>query len=634
MTRKSFLLFSSLALFASCSGVKTDNQNEKAPELEVVTDSHSYSNHHEIQTTHLHLELDVNFENQVIYGVARHEMSAHTGTEAIFDIKDLEIKRVTLGQGDEKPTDYVIGKYDELLGSPLTVTIDKDTKYINIYYQTTAKSEALDWLSPELTSGKKHPFLYTQSQAVLARTWIPLQDTPMNRITYSADVKVPAELLAIMSAENPTKKNTTGEYSFKMKQRIPSYLIALAVGDLTYTSLSQNAGIYSEPELAAACAYEFEDLPKMITVAENIYGPYQWEQYDIIMLPYSFPFGGMENPRLTFANPTLLAGDKSLVSVIAHELAHSWSGNLVTNATWNDFWLNEGFTVYFENRIMEEIEGKEIADILAIIEYQDLIATMDEIENSDHPEDSELKLRLEHRNPDDGMTDVAYVKGAYFLRTLEKEVGRKKLDQFLLNYFNKHAFKSITTEDFVADLNRELLEPNKVTFNVNEWIYQPGVPDNTIQLNSPRLTAMDDLAKRINNGEDVFKGKFLLLKRSDYITQEWQTFVRTLNKTVSPETLAKLDQQFQFSANANPAIKSDWFKLAIRNNYKGARPEMEKYLIKIGRRWFIEGIYQTLMDSKDKSDKAFAKSTFEKSKNGYHAVTRNTIEGIVTSKSK
>lgn len=625
----SFFFLSFITLTAC---VDENNSTKKADQSnqEVVVDSHSYSNHHEISTKHIHLELDVNFENQTIYGVARHEMNPHDATQAIFDIKDLKIKKVTLGKNKEVATDYVIGKHDELLGSSLSVKVDKSTTFINIYYQTTEKSEALDWLSPEQTSGKAFPFLYTQGQAILTRTWIPLQDTPMNRITYSADVTVPKGLMAVMSASNPTEKNLSGKYSFAMEQKIPSYLIALAVGNLTYTKLGSICGVYSEPELASACAYEFSDLPKMITTAEKIYGKYQWGKYDIIMLPYSFPFGGMENPRLTFANPTLLAGDKSLVSVVAHELAHSWSGNLVTNATWNDFWLNEGFTVYFENRIMEKIEGKENANILALIEYQDLLASLDDIENSEHPEDTELKLQLDHRNPDDGMTDIAYVKGAFFLRTIEKAVGRKKLDQFLNRYFQEHAFQSITTEVFVADLKNNLLNPNAIDFDVEEWIYQPGLPENHVRIESKKLDKMRELAERINNGEDVFVGKLKKLTRADFITQEWQTFVRSLDERVSPETMQKLDDQFQFSALANPGIKSDWFKLAVQNGYENAKPEMEKYLIKIGRRWYIEGIYEALMNSKRASDHQFAKSTYAKAKSGYHAVTRNTIESIIS----
>ncbi|MFT5780357.1 MAG: leukotriene-A4 hydrolase, partial [Crocinitomicaceae bacterium] len=506
-------------------------------------DAHSYSNIKEIHTKHLSLELNVNFDNKIIHGVARHEMSKHKSDTATFDIKALDILKVTLGDKNETETDFVIGDNDELLGQPLHVKIKPDTKFINIYYQTTEKTEAIDWLPPSLTAGKKHPYMYSQGQAILTRSWIPLQDTPMNRFTYSADVKVPSDLMAIMSAENPKEKSATGEYHFEMKQRIPAYLIAIAVGDITYTPLGKKCGIYSEPELAAECEYEFADLPKMIEAAEKLYGEYRWDQFDMAILPYSFPFGGMENPRLTFANPTLLAGDQSLVSVVAHELAHSWSGNLVTNATWNDFWMNEGFTVYFENRIMEELYGEEIADILAVIERQELETTLETMENGIHPEDTHLKLDLDKRSPDEGLTDIAYVKGAFFLRTLEKHVGRKKFDIFLKKYFDDHAFEVISTEDFVNFLYAELLDPNDITdFNVEEWIYQPGLPDNCVKVESKRLERMNDLAQDVNNGENIFLGNASDLKRGDYITQEWLAFIRGLSTDLSPETMAQIDE--------------------------------------------------------------------------------------------
>jgi aminopeptidase N len=320
----------------------------------------------------------------------------------------------------------MIGKWDKdsILGQPLLISIKPGTKYINIYYETTEKTEAIDWLAPNLTEGEDLPFMYTQGQAILTRTWIPIQDSPTNRLTYSADVHVPEEMMAIMSASNPTKKAVDGKYHFEMKQPIPCYLIALASGNIEYRSLGNNCGVYAEPKVLGKAANELVDLPRMMRAAEGLYGPYKWDQYDVLVLPYSFPFGGMENPRLTFLSPTVIAGDRSLVSVVAHELAHSWSGNLVTNASWEDFWLNEGFTVYFENRIMEELFGKDVADILALIEFAELQDELKTIAKSKYPQDAQLKLELRGRNPDDGMTDIAYVKGAFFLKTLEEKVGR------------------------------------------------------------------------------------------------------------------------------------------------------------------------------------------------------------------
>ncbi len=594
-----------------------------------VSDVHSYANIDQVRTKHLHLDIEIDFTAKTITGVARHEMGAHKVTTAIFDIKALDIQKVTLGKGNEIGTDFEIGDADEILGRPLEVKIKPNTKYINIYYSTTDKTQALDWLDPALTSGKKHPFMYTQGQAILTRSWIPIQDSPTNRITYSADVKVPNELMAVMSAENPKEKSADGLYHFEMKQKIPAYLIAIAVGDLTYTALSDRCGIYSEPELAEECAYEFTDLPKMIDAAENLYGTYQWDQFDMAILPYSFPFGGMENPRLTFANPTLLAGDQSLVSVVAHELAHSWSGNLVTNATWNDFWLNEGFTVYFENRIMEALYGKEIADIHKFIERQDLTATLDDMENGDHPEDTHLKLHLEDRDPDEGMSDIAYVKGAFFLRTIEEAVGRVKFDAFLKEYFASHAFETITTEDFVVYLNEELLDPNKIDFNVDEWIYQPGVPENCIKIRSKRLEHMSELAQEVNEGEMIFIGTDANLKRSDFITQEWVAFIRSLSDNIDPKTMGELDKRLAFSQSANRVIKLEWYQLAIRVGYMEARPYMKEHLIKVGRRWLIEGIYTELAESKDPSDLVWAKEVFTLAKDNYHFVSRSTVAEIL-----
>ena len=644
-----FLFLSLVAFFAVTSCDEPLQKNVSPTEIlaDSTFDNHSYSNVHQIRTKHLHLDIDVNFENKTIYGVARHEMVNNGTDTAIFDIKGLKIQKITIGKTNEKETSFMIGQWDKdsILGQPLLVKVDRTTKYVNIYYQTTDATEAIDWLSPELTAGKEFPYMYTQGEAILTRSWIPLQDSPANRITYSAKVKVPKDLMAVMSAENPTKKNDEGIYEFQMRQPIPCYLIAMAVGNLTYRKLGPTCGVYSEPQLIYQCVNEFGDLPKMIRAAEKLYGKYQWEQYDLIVLPYSFPFGGMENPRLTFVNPTLLAGDRSLVSVVAHELAHSWSGNLVTNSSWDDFWLNEGFTVYFENRIMESLYGKEISDMLALIEFQELQDEIKAIDAGDFPDDTKLKLSLTGRNPDDGMTDIAYTKGAFFLKTLEHTAGRDKFDVFLKSYFKQYAFKTINTETFVKYLNSNLLEPNDLEFNTDEWIYEKGLPSNCLKIVSPRFEQIKLLADRFAAGEDIFKKEIKWIKvkgrkkkkkqinqltRDKYIAQEWQMFIRRLPKKIDPELMRNLDKHLNFKNWGNAEIMNEWYILGINSGYDDIRPNMEKFLLKVGRRKYIAPIYQEL--AKTPENLKWARQVFEKAKNNYHYISRTTVQDLLYKK--
>lgn len=648
MIKHILFIVSSIVFLISCDLTRTTTKTAN-PSESTKADVHSYANLKEISTKHLHLDLDVNFENRTIYGVARHEMVNKGADTAIFDINGLMIQKVTIGEkGTEEEADMFIDKMDKdsILGQALMVPIKKDTRFVNIYYQTTERSDALDWLDTNLTSSKTKPFLYTQGQAILTRTWIPLQDSPSNRITYSADVKVPSDLLAVMSAKNPTKKNSEGKYHFEMDKPIPAYLIALAVGDLSYHAFSENSGVYAEPELLSACEYEFDAIPKMISAAEQLYGPYQWEQYDILVLPYSFPFGGMENPMLTFANPTLLAGDKSLVSVIAHELAHSWSGNLVTNRTWNDFWLNEGFTVYFEQRIMESLYGKEVADILALIEFDELTDELTRIKKSKNPEDSKLHLALEGRNPDDGMTDIAYVKGAFFLKTLEERVGRTTFDAFLKKYFERFQFKTVDTKQFISFLNEELLKKEHISFDYPSWIYAEGLPENCIKLQSQRLENMGKLADDFTNGKVSFAPKVTYkwkkvgkrrkkikqvqqIKFQDHIVQEWQTFIRRLPRNLSQAKMREIDRYLRFSYSGNSELLTEWFILSANCGYVPTnKKEISAFLCKVGRRKYLMPIYEALL--LNKSTRNFAVYTFNQTKANYHAVSRKSIEELIS----
>jgi len=607
--------------FTGCNTRNTNEQNAIINSMWQQPDTHSYANLSEIRTKHLHLDLDVNFENRTLYGVARHQMDTHHAQRAIFDVKHLDIQRITTGKNKEVSVDYQLGKMNELLGRPLIVSIDSSVEYINIYYKTTDKTEALDWLSAEITQGKQHPMVYSQGQTLLTRTWIPIQDSPSNRLTYSATVKTPDDLIALMSATNPIEKDTSGVYHFSMSQPIPSYLIALAVGNFEYRKLGDYCGVYSEPELIEDCADEFVDLPNLLQAAQMLYGAYRWEQYDVLVLPYSFPFGGMENPRLTFAHPTLITGDRSLVSVIAHELAHSWSGNLVTNASWNDFWLNEGFTVYFENRIMEELYGKEHATILKVLEMQELQQTLQRI----NEQETHLKQQLTNRNPDEAMTDIAYIKGAYLLRTIETIIGRPIFDTFLRTYFDQHAFQTLTTEDFVRYITTHLFIPNQLEFNINEWIYGAGLPSNCVEVVSDRLQEIAQIAQK------AVKNVHTLNKQTTqrWTTQEWIAFIRAIPTTTSADILQQLDAHTSLKNSQNAEILCQWYVLAIQCGYTEIYDDIAHFISKVGRLKYLEPIYETLASSSEQNNKKWIRQQFQQFKTNYHPLTTQAIERIL-----
>ncbi|MCB0680264.1 MAG: M1 family metallopeptidase, partial [Saprospiraceae bacterium] len=415
-------------------------------------------------------------------------------------------------------------------------------------------------------------------------------------------------------------KNDTGVYRFRMEQPIPPYLLALAVGDLAFAPIGERTGVYAEPSVVEDAAYEFDDMGKMLQAAEDLYGPYQWGRYDVIVLPPSFPFGGMENPRLTFATPTIIAGDRSLTTLIAHELAHSWSGNLVTNATWNDFWLNEGFTVYFERRIMEKLYGRDYADMLAIIGYHDLVDDVNDL-GPDSP-DTQLYLDLAGRDPDDGMTDVAYEKGAFFLQLLEEKAGREAFDAFLKKYFTEHRFETMTTKEFVVYLRENLLEPNQIEVDIDEWIYGPGIPSNMPAVNSTRFDRAEAAAESVAEG-----GAATAIDTTGWSAHEWLHFVRHLPRDLSLEKARSVDQAFDLTHTGNSEVKAAWLELSIRNGYsRQIEPALQEFLVRVGRRKFLSPLYRALVET---DQRELGRRIYELARPNYHSVSRKSIEAIL-----
>lgn len=622
-----------LLVLSACTSSDVKDLNDQTEPVEDISteqannqiDNQSYSNIDEVHSTHLTMDLTVNFDEKKLTGFVKHDIENITGTtKMIFDVNQLSIDKVVLD--DSEPTQFVIGNYDDVKGSPMEVIIKPETKSVTIYYSTQPSSKALQWLEPQQTAGKKFPYLFTQGEAVLTRTWIPCQDSPQNRITYNATLQVPPNLLPLMAADNnPTKKNAQGKYSYVMDIPIPTYLIALAVGDLEFKSTGERTGVYASPVLLEAATYEFAEVEEMIKVTEELYGEYQWGRYDILVLPTSFPYGGMENPKLTFATPTIITGDRSLVSLIAHELAHSWSGNLVTNATWDDFWLNEGFTVYIENRIMEALLGKEHADMLFSIEYAELEIENEAILTGEHPEDSKLKLKLEGRDPDDGMTTIAYVKGALFFKTLEELVGRVKFDPFVKAYFADHQFQTLTTEEFVIYLNDHLLTPNELAFNTEEWIYGEGIPVNSVKITSDRFDRVEEKDKLIPGMKSTNE---LGLYQSTWSTQEWMHFIRQIPTETTQREFDMMEDDYSFSQSGNAEIQAEWFIRSIKQQrIDPIKKEMEEFLIRVGRRKFLEPIYEEL--AKSEKGVEFAKAVYVKARPNYHSISYQTIDEIL-----
>ena len=607
-----------ISLFAICAALTSCKISEDTSAIphsinpmttSKLFDPHSASTS-DARVSHLHWTANVNVETHIISANATFDFVAEKGAKQIsFDTKDLNIEWVKV---NGRKAFFSMDEVKPFLGQALHVEIKDTDNQVSIQYTTSPNAEALLWVEKE----NELPFLFSQSQAILARTWIPCQDSPSVRFTYSADVTVPKELMALMSAENPQVKSPDGKYHFEMKQRIPSYLLALAVGDVAFKSLSENTGVYATADMLELAYNEFSDMPGMVKAAEDLYGPYAWERYDVLVLPGAFPFGGMENPRLTFATPTILAGDKSLVSLIAHELAHSWSGNLVTNATWNDFWLNEGFTVYFEQRIMESLYGKARAEMLATLARQDLNATLAELP----AEDTHLKLALENRNPDDGMNDIAYNKGYFFLRTIEEKIGREKFDAFLKNYFQSHAFGVMTTEGFIDILTTELLTKEQAdAIGIDEWIYSAGLPANTAVVQSAELEKVDEL--RLKWEGDEIKNSDLPWNNWSY--QERYRFLSNVNYNLSLTKIQSLDESFHISKIGNSEVLFAWLMLSIQAKNEAVFADLATFLEKVGRRKFVAPLYEAMENN---GYHVTALSIYAHCRGNYHAVTQNTVD--------
>lgn len=589
-----------------------------------ATDPHSFSNFTLVSHPELKLDLTADFDKQQLQGFVELKLDWHypDARQLVLDSRDLTIENV-VGQSAEgrwHRLSHSFGDKSRYHGQALLIEFPAQFPVVRIYYHTSPQASGLQWLTKEQSSEKQQPFMYSQSQSIHARSWIPLQDTPAVRLNYQARIRTPKQLLAVMGADNSANTEKDGDYFFRMPQAIPAYLIALAIGDLEFKAMSERTGVYAEKVWLDKAVAEFSDTEQMMQVATALYGDYPWGRYDLLILPASFPFGGMENPRLSFITPTVIAGDRSLVSLIAHELAHSWSGNLVTNGSWHELWLNEGFTNYVENRIMEQVFGPERALLERQLSVQDLENDLLQLD----AKDTLLITDYTGRDPDEAFTQVPYIKGMLFLQFLEQRFGRAVFDPFLKNYFQTFAFQSMDTEKFLRYMRKTLLnDPDIVSMGeVLEWLYQPGLAGTFI---APESDAFKQVDLQLELWQKT--GNLTELQTNSWSIHHWLHFIGQLAATVDIAQLQQLDQGFGLSQSKNAEVATAWFKVALAKNYSKAMPALEQFLLKVGRRKFVVPLYQQLSQNPEYLE--WAKNLYQKARPGYHPLTQSAVDKVL-----
>lgn len=621
MIERRTLLGATLAApaLSACATMAADN---RASMPALPHDPHSYAKPDEARVLNVSLDVRADFERKVITGTCTLTIAARDDArEIVLDSKGLAIGSIS-GNGRELP--FTIGANDEELGAPLTIQLN-GAREITIAYESAHNADALQWLTPAQTASGK-PFLFSQGQAILTRTWAPTQDSPGIRQTYDVRLVVPENLKAVMSAEMLTPDGEPAEggraFRFRMRHPVPIYLMSIGVGDLVFGSVGPRTGVWTEPSVLERGLYECADMEAMVRATEALYGPYRWGRYDVLILPPSFPFGGMENPRLTFLTPTFLAGDRSLVSLIAHELAHSWSGNLVTNAVWADGWLNEGFTSYIENRISEALYGEERAKMAQVLDWAGIQQAIREA-----PVDAQRLHLVGDRNAEESNSAIVYDKGALFLRTIERIMGRQRFDAYLRSYFDRYAFQPMTTQKFLADFRERAVRGDAALeqqLELDAWAYEPGLPSNAQAPHAAAFDRVDAAVAAFNAGGAPDAGLW-----GGWGTFERQRFLQTLPRDLSREKLDALETAFHLNEAGNYEVAFNWLELAVSNRYDAAVPSLERFLTSQGRGKFVRPLYRMLWAEGDWG-RPIARRIYAQARPGYHNLVSAAVDRIVS----
>ena len=589
-------------------------------------DPYSFARPEVARVTHVALDLTLSFARRAVAGQATLDIAAAPGAgEVVLDTDGLQITAVTDADGGTLP--YRLGPVEAGKGAPLTVQMG-DRRRIIVHY-ATGNAAALQWLTPEQTAGGQHPYLLSQGQPTLNRTWIPTQDSPGIRQTWEAVIRAPTPLTVVMSGDRLTPNGEPAgdgmrAFRFRMDHPVAPYLIAIAAGDIVFRELGPRSGVWSEPAMIDAAAAELVDTERMIAAAEALYGPYRWGRYDMIVLPPSFPYGGMENPTLTFLTPTFIAGDRSLNGLVAHELAHSWSGNLVTNATWADNWLNEGFTNYFENRIMEALYGERRAAQEETLSFADMEAAI--AEHGPSADITRLHLPPGTDGPDAYASGIVYDKGAAFLRTVERIAGRERFDAWLRSWFDRHAFQPATSAMLLADMRANLVRGDadlERRLMLEEWIYGPGLPANVQRPDPAAFASVDRAIAAYGRTGIVDPASW-----AGWTTAERLRFFDRLPRQRTAQQLAALDADLGLSRERNNEVLFAWLNLAMANRYDPAVPATESFLARVGRRKFVLPLFRTLWDQGEWG-RPIAQRVYARTRAGYHAVTTASVDRVV-----
>jgi leukotriene-A4 hydrolase len=576
----------------------------------------TYSNASAVTTRHIALDLTVDFETKQLRGSATHTIENLTGaTTLVLDTERLAISSVTLD--GTTPALWSLGQ-ETYYGRPLVIGIQPSTRTVTINYSTNPAASGLFWNTAMQSYGRQQPYLYTQNEPVSARSWIPVQDSPSTRMTYEATLRVPPQLLALMSAENnPTSLNATGVYTFRMTKTIPAYLIALAVGRLEFRAFDSRSGVYAEPELMDDAVWELQYIPAMMTAAESIAGPYPFVRYDVLLMPPTYELGGMEHPMLNFIHPfAVVTGNRPSTpqptNLIAHELAHSWAGDLVTLATWDDVWLNEGITAYLTLRIMEMVAGPERAELSYFLDRR---SYTNYSKGTNNPE-----LTVLHRtvhSPGEGFDLTGYTKGELFMRTLEDRLGRSTMDAFLKRWFARFAWRWVDDVAFVVTLN-EFVPPG-TDLRLMEWLYQPGLPSNvTAATSSAMYVRAEQRGAAFRNGTAIAQ-----LAPSTWSDLDLELFLQVVPPTIYRPRIGELDGAFQLSSRNTPNER--WLASALREKYAPAMPAVERALRRGGPNGTIVGLYSILRDV----DIEYGRTMFESLGQRYHKDVREVVESIL-----